>query len=89
MLMLLNEDSEHCDCCTRRYLAYIESNAWATNFKHKLACGSVVLAVRQPCKPLFYRSSRFPVVHHPGPQLRIKSSLELSSRLLNTRYRTQ
>ena len=52
----------------------MESNAWATNFKQKLACGSVVLAIKPRFFEFFSRALR-PGVHYlevetaagPGP----------------------
>lgn len=41
-----------------RYLVYVESNAWATNLKQKLACGSVVLAIRPRYFEFFSRALR-------------------------------
>jgi hypothetical protein len=46
-----------------RYLMYLESKAWATNFKQKLACGSVVMAVR-PRAFEFFSRALIPGVHY-------------------------
>ena len=41
----------------------MESNAWATNFKQKLACGSVVIAIKPRFFEFFTRALR-PGVHY-------------------------
>ncbi len=48
---------------TYRYLMYLESGAWATNFKQKLACGSVVMAVA-PTRFEFFSRALTPGVHY-------------------------
>ena len=42
---------------------YLESGAWATNFKQKLACGSVVLAVA-PTHFEFFSRALVPGLHY-------------------------
>ena len=49
--------------CHGRYLLYVESEAWATNFKQKLACASVVLAIKPRFFEFFARALR-PGVHY-------------------------
>lgn len=51
------------EVCGWRYQAYVESNAWATNFKQKLACGSVVIAIKPRFFEFFTRALR-PGVHY-------------------------
>jgi Glycosyl transferase family 90 len=48
---------------------YLESGAWATNFKQKLACGSVLLAVA-PTHFEFFSRALVPGLHYvavPAP----------------------
>ena len=42
---------------------YLESGAWASNFKQKLACGSVVLAVA-PTHFEFFSRALVPGLHY-------------------------
>lgn len=51
------------EACNWRYIMYLESKAWATNFKQKLACGSVVLAV-QPTHFEFFSRALAAGVHY-------------------------
>lgn len=46
-----------------RYNVYIESGAWATNFKQKLASGSPVFAI-DPQAPEFFSRALRPGVHY-------------------------
>lgn len=46
-----------------RYNVYIESGAWATNFKQKLASGSPVFAI-DPRSPEFFSRALRPGVHY-------------------------
>ena len=46
-----------------RYNVYIESGAWATNFKQKLASGSPVFAI-DPRAPEFFSRALRPGVHY-------------------------
>jgi Glycosyl transferase family 90 len=46
-----------------RYPVYIESCAWSTNFKHKLAAGSVTLAI-QPHYYEFFSRALVPGMHY-------------------------
>ena len=52
-----NETSE------RRYNIYLESGAWSTNFKHKLASGSPVFAL-DPRTPEFFARALRPGLHY-------------------------
>lgn len=47
----------------RRYNMYLESGAWSTNFKHKLASGSPVFAL-DPRTPEFFSRALRPGVHY-------------------------
>ena len=48
-----------------RYLMYIEADAWATNLKQKLACGSVLMSAKMEYYELFTRALQ-PNVHYVG-----------------------
>jgi len=39
-----------------RYLMYIEADAWATNLKQKLACGSVLMSAKMEFYEFFTRA---------------------------------
>jgi Glycosyl transferase family 90 len=54
-------------CC--RYNVYIESGAWATNFKQKLASGSPVFAI-DPRAPEFFSRALRPGVHYAPLRIR-------------------
>jgi hypothetical protein len=45
-----------------RYLMYIESDAWVTNLKQKLACGSVLMSNQMDFFEFFTRALK-PGVH--------------------------
>ena len=46
-----------------RYLMYIEADAWATNLKQKLACGSVLMSAKMEYYEFFTRAL-LPNVHY-------------------------
>lgn len=46
-----------------RYLMYIEADAWATNLKQKLACGSVLMSAKMEYYEFFTRALQ-PNVHY-------------------------
>ena len=46
-----------------RYLMYIEADAWATNLKQKLACGSVLMSAKMEFYEFFTRALQ-PNVHY-------------------------
>ncbi|CAL5226901.1 g9774 [Coccomyxa viridis] len=50
------------DLCDYRYLMYIEADAWATNLKQKLACGSVLMSAKMEYYEFFTRALQ-PNVH--------------------------
>ena len=53
----------HAGQTSRRYIVYIEAEAWATNLKHKLASGSLVFTPGMRHAEFFGRALE-PHVHH-------------------------
>ena len=59
-LLMISPQLRH--SCLCRYLMYIEADAWATNLKQKLACGSVLMSAKMEYHEFFTRALQ-PNVH--------------------------